>query len=302
MRISKFKRIKLFFPQWKTFGFSIAFWGVLWLKYRNHNLIISYLYKNFKEIIDKYAKITPEKLSPIPAESAVWVCWWQGEETMPKIVKACFASVKRHSGTHPVILITKDNVNNYIAIPSHIMKKVDERKISITHLSDIIRMLLLAKHGGLWLDATVFVTGEINFTNLPFFTVRRDLGSVYVSKQRWHMNCMGGTSKIYLFDFINDFFSEYWKKYDLLIDYFLIDYTIVLAYNFIPYIKEIIDNVPLNNKNYQLMIKFLDKEFNQDSYNEITKDTIFHKLKHDLKIKNNNKFTFYEYILSKYNE
>jgi hypothetical protein len=302
MKITKIMRIKYFFIRWKIFGFFIAFWGFFPLKYRKHEIILSYLYKNFKYIIDRYANKTPEKLTPISPDSAIWVCWWQGEEAMPKSVMTYFSSVKRHSGTHPVILITKDNVNDYITIPSHIIKKVDEGIISITHLSDIIRSLLLAKHGGLWLDATVLVTGNINFTNMPFFTVNRDLGSDYVSRQRWAQNCIGGTAKIYLFDFVNELFSEYWKKYNILIDYFLIDYSIMLAYNHLPYIREMIDNVPLNNKNYQVLKKLLEKEFDQDLYNEIIKDTIFHKLAYNFKtMTKDNKLTYYGYIMNNHN-
>jgi len=302
MKISKLTRVKYFFSQWKTFNFTIAFRNFLPLNDKKHKPVLSYLYNNFKDIIDKYANKTSKKLPLISPEAPIWVCWWQGEETMPKIVKACFSSVKQHSGSHPVTLITKDNVGGYIAIPSHIIKKVHEGKITITHLSDIIRFLLLAKHGGLWLDATVFVTGEINFANMPFFTVHRDFGGNYVSKRRCSGNLIGGTSEIYLFDFINELFSEYWNKYNILIDYFLIDYSLALAYNHLPYIKEMIDNVPLNNKNYNLLINYLDKEFNQDLYNEIIKDTVFHKLKHDFKSKNNKQFTFYKYILDGYNE
>jgi len=304
LRISKLKRIKNFFLQWRTFGLTIAFWNFLPSNNKKHKFILSYLYNNFKDIIDKYAHKTPQKLTPVSPEAPIWVCWWQGEEAMPPIVKCCFNSVKRYSGTHPVILITKDNVSDYITIPPHIINKVDKGIITITHFSNIVRMLLLAKYGGLWLDATILVTGDINFTNNPlsFFTIHRDFGGNYITKRRWAGNCIGaGISGIYLFDFIFELLSEYWKEYNVFIDYFLYDYSIALAYNYIPYIKQMIDDVPLNNKNYSLLKPLLKREFDQDIYNDIIKDTIFHKLKYvSQTMTSDKKLTFYGYMSNKY--
>ena len=44
-----------------------------------------------------------------------------------------------------------------------------------------------------------------------------------------------------------DVFTEYWKCYDRLIDYVLIDYTYNLLYEHVPSIKKMIDSVPINN-------------------------------------------------------
>ena len=144
-----------------------------------NSVIVKFIEKEFKEIIAKYKKNT---CSPAVAEikeiaekskTNIWVFWWQGYENAPALVKKCIDSVRKNAGTHPIILLTKDNWQSYADIPDYIIKKVSAGNISLTHFSDILRMVLLAEHGGLWLDATIFVSQSIPdycFT-LPYFSI-----------------------------------------------------------------------------------------------------------------------------------
>lgn len=104
---------------------------------------------NWKNESEKYPK--SEKVP-------VWVCWWQGEESMPELVKMCF---KRLKDTLPaditeLHLITFDNYKDYVTFPTHIEQKFKDKKITMTTLSDILRFCLLSEYGGFWMDATVF--------------------------------------------------------------------------------------------------------------------------------------------------
>lgn len=68
---------------------------------------------NWKNESEKYPK--SEKVP-------VWVCWWQGEESMPELVKMCF---KRLKDTLPaditeLHLITFDNYKDYVLSLIHI--------------------------------------------------------------------------------------------------------------------------------------------------------------------------------------
>ena len=102
-----------------------------------------------KEIISKYKKQTCNSCENINATSPIWVCWWQGKENMPDIVKACYNSIQRHACNHPVILITEENFRDYIDMPEYIINKQKEGYIDITHFSDILRMKLITKQGGI---------------------------------------------------------------------------------------------------------------------------------------------------------
>lgn len=60
-------------------------------------------------------------------------------------------------------------------IPSVAIRKYEEGKVSLTELTDIMRMNLLYQNGGLWVDTTVLVTEQITnqYVESQFSLVRR---------------------------------------------------------------------------------------------------------------------------------
>ena len=120
--------------------------------------------------------------------SIIWVFWWQGKNKMPSLVKKCYRSIISNRGKRKVILITQNNIKEYTTIPDYIYKKVNERKISLTHLSDILRFNLLNNFGGLWIDATIFVNDSLDvFNTNKLFTLSGypDEKHFNVSYGRW---------------------------------------------------------------------------------------------------------------------
>jgi hypothetical protein len=104
---------------------------------------------------------------------------------MPPIIRACYDSVQKYRGQHPVHLITKSNCADFVSIPYHIMKKLNSGLITVTHFSDILRTVLLYEYGGIWMDATILVTEAIDFNNLKFYTMKETLKTDNISKARW---------------------------------------------------------------------------------------------------------------------
>lgn len=98
----------------------------------------------------------------IEATSPIWVCWWQGEAQMPDICKQCLCSVRHNAAAHPVIVIDLDNYAQYVDMPQAVVDKHKSGLIDYTHFADILRCMLLARHGGIWIDATVFVTRPLD--------------------------------------------------------------------------------------------------------------------------------------------
>lgn len=58
-------------------------------------------------------------------------------------------------------MVTQNNLNDYIQIPRKIMQKVEKGSLSFTNFSDIVRCMLLARYGGLWVDSTMFFVQDI---------------------------------------------------------------------------------------------------------------------------------------------
>lgn len=170
----------------------------------------------------------------VPNDGPIWVLWWQGVETAPAIVRACIASMERNAGGRKVVVITRDNVQDYVDMPELIFEKMASHAITLTHFSDILRFNLLHRYGGLWMDATLLVSSSLDETRCfgSFFTCSGfvDPTHFFVTKGKWTGFFIGGSSSEPLFAFMDAFFQTYWEHNDQLVDYFLIDYALDYAY------------------------------------------------------------------------
>lgn len=208
---------------------------------------LSYLESAVSELFEKYRGVNdigaPEPNAPI------WVCWWTGFETAPKLIRQCVRSTQKNSGSHPVILLTKDNVSDYIDIPGYITDKVERGKMGLAHLADYIRVAVLYRYGGLWLDATIFCSDAIpeSFFELPFFTCKSEYReSAFLSHYEWVTFCLGGWKGNVFYEFMKDAFERYWSQNDYAIDYLFFDDLIYLAKKHVEAIKDLMEAVPLN--------------------------------------------------------
>lgn len=239
-----------FFALTKEFGLipavNIEFVQFLKTAQYKHKYILTYLEKHYSNIIDKY-KTSSYPQEVIGNDDVIWVCWFQGEIQMPESIRHCFNSIKKYSGCHKVRLITWENFRQFVNIPSYIIEKVEKGYITYTHFSDILRSNLLADYGGIYIDAGLLLTDELQIPQLPFYSIKlRNLGNDYnfVSDYRWLAGFMAGVKSNAIHSFMKDFFNEYWKNENIIIDYFLVDYVIAVAYKNIVSVKEMVDSVP----------------------------------------------------------
>ena len=175
----------------------------------------------------------------------------------------------------------------------------------MTTLSDILRFCLLSEYGGFWMDATVFFTGEFpkEFLKKPFYSQKMYDPVVCqreACKGRWCGFFMTGYAHNPIFEFGRDAFFEWWRKYDDIVDYVLIDYLILLGYKNFKQIRELIDDVPDNNLDIFEMYQVLDKPYTTELYERLTKRNIIHKLTYKIDLKKetaNGQETLYAHLL-----
>lgn len=247
-----------------------------------HSRITSYLVDNYSEVINKYSELNKMEQKEI-FPNIIWVFWWQGLENAPLLAKACINSIIDNSGSYEVVLVTEDTIKKYTDIPEFIYEKFEEGKISVTHFSDILRFNLLKNYGGIWMDATLFVKRELptDYTSFSLFTNTgfADREFFNIANGRWTGFMIGGIKNHALFRFMNEMFIYYWEHEDALIDYFLIDYLLDIAYkNNIGSFRDYIDQ----NSNYNPSIFDLEKKLNvtmsENVFNELFQDTSCFKL------------------------
>lgn len=255
------KKIGKFVTLWKNFGAGIAFGELksslahegadkVRADYVKHERVKKYLLKKYGYVVDKYRNMAPPHSEAIGSDAPIWIVWYQGEENAPETVRMCIESVRRHSGSHPVILLTRDSIGEYVKIPDHITEKLESGSVTLTHFSDILRFALLLQCGGIYLDATTLVTsdGAFCFDELPLYTCRTGIRpELDVAKGLWVSYIFAGGKGNGLASYMTEMFSEYWKKEDKLITYLLVDCAIALAYENIPWVREMIDSLPESN-------------------------------------------------------
>ncbi len=263
----------------------------------------SYLLKRYSNLIQKYKNVNCEDSKKVKSNK-IWICWWQGLKNAPTIVKKCVENVKRYAKNKEIIIVDKDNYKEYVDIPDYIIDKLESKKISITHFSDVLRINILNTHGGLWMDATCYVTSEGFIPeNTDFYTIKLPYNEnePCISEGKWCVFFLYGLKGNILFKFMKEFYDEYWKLEEKVIDYYVMDYMIQIAYENIPAIKKMIDNVPESNPRIHDLKNKLNEEYNETEYMKLTKENSIHKLAHEKKYITNledGNMTFYGYILN----
>lgn len=287
----------------KTFFRRIeGFFSFFKQQYILHHLIAK---SGGKEIISKYKNQTCDSCENIDATSPIWVCWWQGKENMPDIVKACYNSIQKHACNHPVILITEENFRNYIDMPEYIINKQKEGYIDITHFSDILRMMLLTKHGGIWMDSTLLIPSkqvdEFIHPGDKFWSCHHKPIYHNVSRGGWVSFFVACGKNNPLPSMIADLHLSYWKIHNKLINYLLLDYTFAIARKYIPAIHQMIELVPITVMGP--LGKCLNDEYSEEEWNNFCKNYDFHKLTYKIplqKVTPEGKKTFYGHILEEF--
>lgn len=217
-----------------------------------YKVIEKYLYNNFTDFIEESK--TRTNMGIIADDYKIWVCWLQGEEKMPEVVKLCYKNLCNTLKDKTIVLISFDNLKDYIEIPSYIYKKYENENMLPAHFADIIRCGLLAKYGGMWIDSTIFVTDNIkqhlDIFDSKFYThkLNRMSNEKCYSAYRWSTFLLGTKYKNNdVMSLMYEFLKEYWKKYNIAIDYLFLDYIIGILYKNNSLIKNIINENEENN-------------------------------------------------------
>lgn len=249
---------------------------------RKHAAVIEYLERTMGDYFTQYDY--SRRLPPVPKgrQDKIWVCWWQGMDHTPEIVRACYRSICEHAGHRDVVVITEHNLDDYVQFPSWLIDKYHAGIISRTHIADLLRLELLARYGGLWLDSTFLCCGTLDdpIYRAPLFSIKRpDYGHVSVASgyfANYSLGCDDAHRSV--FATIRDYELEYWRRFDFLVDYLLTDYLIVLAEQHDNQIQRAFDSIKPNNPHCDDLFAYLGKPYDEHLWSEFRRDTALFKL------------------------
>lgn len=179
---------------------------------------------------DDVKKMTPRPpQNPANEPERAFTIWYQGEENAPELVKACIRSMRRHLDME-VVVIDKDTLSDWIQLPDYVMEKWKKGMISHTAFSDICRVELLYQHGGLWFDATDFVTAPvpryIMDCDVFIFLAGNKIRGAYAFIQSCFIRARKGNPLLGIW---REAIFRYWRDEDSKIDYFIHHLLLLLS-------------------------------------------------------------------------
>ncbi len=247
-------------------------------------------YKNKLESLPKYE-------STGIYSNKVWWCWLQGEENAPELNKACLNSLRKNLVDRDIVVITKENYKDFVDIPEFIITKYKKGIISNTHFSDLLRLELLIKYGGTWIDSSVLCTEYYKaFFDKPLFMFENwKRGDLSVVSSNWFITAEKNEP---ILKTTIDLLYDYWDNYNYLIHYFIFHFFFTLATSKYEELWKSVNrfsNLPPHILQFELTEKYSEERFK-----EIEKMSSFHKLNQNLDFSNCKGDTNYDYIINKY--
>ena len=93
-------------------------------------------------------------MNPPALPKIVWMYWMQGEQHAPNLVRHCLRSWRLKNPGWDVRVLDAATCD---AVTDGCLRDLHGRQdLDATHFSDLLRLALLARHGGVWADATVY--------------------------------------------------------------------------------------------------------------------------------------------------
>lgn len=265
--------------------------------------ILCKLRRKYRPFIKEYQKNVQNDMER-KQSNKVWICWLQGIENAPEMVKICYQSLEKNLHDKEIVLLTEENYRNYVTFPDYIQRKIDQGIISKTHMSDLLRLELLIKYGGTWIDATVYCSGD----NYPDYVFESDLfvfqdlkpglDGHATSISSWFMSACTSNPILCL---TRAMLYDYWKKKNCMVDYFLLHDFFQLAIEAYP--EEWKRVVPFSNSIPHILLLRMFDEYDEKIWCAVKKMTCFHKMTYKYsKEQENIKGTYWRKILKRTDE
>ena len=272
---------------------------------KNKNVYSEYTRcKEYNKLQKKYSSQISEGVDTSLEQkksNKIWICWLQGINNAPDLVKACVNSVKLSMPGKEIIILTNENISQYIEIPQFIIEKKNKGIISFAHYTDILRTALLCKYGGGWIDSTVLCTSN----GLPEYIENNSL-FVYKQLDIYKKDIAPvELSNWLIFSYSNNpillltlkLLYLYWEDHNHLTHYFI--YHILFTLSARRY-DEIWKKVPtFNNHSPHILQQELCNDYDPERWKQIKKMSDFHKLNRRINF-SDKKNSIYNFIINTY--
>ena len=230
----------------------------------------------------------------------VWVMWFQGMDKAPDIVKKCIKSQQKALPDKNFSFLDESNIDKYVTLPDYIWEKKKKGIIGNAHFSDLVRNALLIKHGGYWIDSTVFMTDgsiikDVEKTELFMYSFYYfGFNPEIMELNNWFIHCCSNNNMLCL---LQKMLLEYWKDYDHSANYFIYQIFESIVNDF--YDEEYAAMPIISQVQSHVLATYIYDDFDKTRYEILKKTTGVHKLSTRFEAeKISQKGTFYDVVIN----
>ncbi len=212
----------------------------------------------------------------------IWFCWFQGLENAPEIVKKAYESIKKHNSEYEIRVITENNISQYVDIPDYIYEKKRNGIMMTAHFADILRLCLLEKYGGTWIDSTCIMSSHIpqdieNSKIFMFKNYKPASDALMSNIAVWFISSTKGNPVMTI---AKEVLLAYWKKYNFICDYFFTSYVMEMIYDIKPELFKDMPKYPIETPHFTVFS--LAENFTKEKFESYSSQTFIHKLSYRL--------------------
>lgn len=244
----------------------------------------------YKHIIDEEVESFKKKKNGImsPLEKhippIIWSGWLQGTEQAPKLVKACWRSQEKSFPGYEMRILTTENYHKWVELPKSVEQKFREGRIPPAPFSDLLRLAVLQKYGGVWMDASIYCSGFFNdrlmrqqeaIETSPFSIFRyfKRGETIPSGLSNWFIAAYPENR---LVSTVLKCLLAYWHDYDCMVNYYIMHLFISEVLKMFP---EAAASMPKLNSFHAIMLgNALGKPFNPSAWDDLTSHVAIHKL------------------------
>ncbi len=246
------------------------------------------LERRYQSVLDRYADLVKQRETDgehgYEVPKIIWTAWLQGLDNAPEMVKACVASQWAHFPGYEVRVLDLDNYRQWVDLPQEIEDKYRRGRIPPASFSDLLRLAAVRKHGGIWMDATVYCSGfgnekltsrwqRIMQSELTLFRYFRKGETQSIGLSTWFVATVPEQRNV---SAVLDMLLAYWHDYDCLVDYYIIHQFMRMSLRRFP---EVVGRMPRENSFHSLLLgDALGNDFREDDWNELVAHVSLHKL------------------------
>ncbi|MEW4569425.1 capsular polysaccharide synthesis protein [Tautonia sp. JC769] len=178
----------------------------------------------------------------VPVPKIVWCLWFQGWDQAPEVVRACLQTWRRHNPGWSIRALCRDDLPSLLDRDE--FRAVEGKHLEPEALSDVVRLALLRRYGGVWADSTLYCLRPLDEW-LPqaarhgFFAFDRPGPDRMISS--WFLAASMGSEIIRQW---HDRTVEYWRDRHERDHYFWVHHLFGRCYEADPHFRSLWDRVP----------------------------------------------------------